>query len=234
MSLRIKIKERLKVKYPNVNLRRFRVNAIADALEEDLEDEATDEEIDTQIDRVNKFMDFAKTAKADDELTTFRKGKEDGPDEDPKTDPKTDEPAKVDPKTKTDQPDFEAILGKFMAPVLQEIASLKADKVSGTRTEKLNTVLAKSDDKFKKTTLAAFKRMKFETDEEFEEYLEELTETAADFIQADADDKLDKSVLPIMGAKSKSGVSSDTVNFIAAKTAAAKGEGGLAGKALSI
>lgn len=234
MSLRTRTKERLKSKFPNVNLSTKRTNALAAALEEDLEDEATDEEIDAELDRINKFAPFAETAKLDDELRNFRskEKKEPGEEGGEKKDPKTEEPDKVDPKTKTEQPDFEAILGKVLAPVLAEIATLKADKTTGSRTAKLNVAIEKADDKFKKTTLGSFKRMKDMSDEEFEEYLEEVTEDAKEWIQADANKSLDNSVAPLMGVKNKSGVSSDVESFITSKKEAAKGTDGLAGKSL--
>lgn len=219
-----KVKERLGIKFPGVNLSNKRLAALADKIK--LEQDADDEAIDEKLDELNEIYPFTEIAKTDDRLRTLEKEKKDNPDPDP--DPKKD-PA---PDPKKDESDVAAIINKALSPLLTEIANLKADKVTGTRQSQLNAVLEKTDDKFKKSINGAFKRMKGLTDEDFEEYLEEVTEQAKEFVQASADESLSSVPLPVLGVKNKSGISTDTSAYIAEKQAAAEGKGSVAGKAI--
>lgn len=68
-----------------------------------------------------------------------------------------------------------AAIEKANAPLLQEIATIKAGKTTETRLSRMEEVLKDVNPELKAKTLKDFGRMAFENDESFEEYLTETT-----------------------------------------------------------
>ncbi len=127
-----KIKARLKVKYPGVNLSNKRLDAIADKIEKKVATDADDAAIDTALDTMNDYHSFADIAKDDDRMRTLEAAK-------PKDEPKPD-PAKPDQaKPADDMPEWAKALveqNKQMAATLQGFQTEKqqksiAEKVKG-------------------------------------------------------------------------------------------------------
>lgn len=179
MSLKAKIKSRLKAKYSGVNLSTKRIDAIADRLSKKLTDESEESEIDQVLEDANEVYPFADIAKDDDRIRTLESKKPADPKEDSDPDP-------ADPKPT----DLAAIVQAAIAPLVQEVATLKAGKIGDTRKSQLEAKLKDSSEKFKGTVLKAFTRMNFETDEDFEAYLVEVEEDAKGFAQSEADEGL--------------------------------------------
>ena len=82
-----------------------------------------------------------------------------------------------------EKPDIKSIIADALAPLTREISTLKAEKATQSRSDLLQAEIAKTPVIFKDTTTKAFKRMNFETDEEFTEYLTEVKEGAKEAIQ---------------------------------------------------
>lgn len=80
---------------------------------------------------------------------------------------------------KTDPTDIASIIAaaieKANAPLLQEIATIKAGKTTETRLSRMEEVLKDVNPELKAKTLKDFGRMTFENDDSFEEYLTETT-----------------------------------------------------------
>lgn len=68
-----------------------------------------------------------------------------------------------------------AAIEKATAPLVQEIATIKAGKTTETRLSRMEEVLKDVNPELKAKTLKDFGRMSFENDESFEEYLTETT-----------------------------------------------------------
>jgi len=68
-----------------------------------------------------------------------------------------------------------AAIEKATAPLVQEIATIKASKTTETRLSRMEEVLKDVNPELKAKTLKDFGRMAFENDESFEEYLTETT-----------------------------------------------------------
>lgn len=77
-----------------------------------------------------------------------------------------------------------AAIQAAMEPLMKEISGLKGAKISGDRSEKLNTILKTAPDAFKAPILASFKRMNFETDEDFSAFTTEITTSRDAFLQS--------------------------------------------------
>ena len=136
---------------------------------------------------------------------------------------KNPEPNGDDPKAKGGDPNdiaaaIKAALAAELAPLKQELAGYKADEVAKSRlqtlTEKLNGC---KDETFKAKALKDFARMKFETDDEFNEY---LTETETDITTANqnaADSALGNQGKPLFTQKAETGVSKGVADYVASQ-----------------
>lgn len=195
-----KVKERLKAKFPGVNLSQKRIDAIADKLK--LPEDADDDAIDERLDELNDVFTFADMARNDDRARTEeaeRKKKEQQDNPTPK--PSNDDP-KPAPKTDSDQPDIAKIVAAAIAPLMQEVASLKAGKVGDTRKAQLEAKLNGLEGvnpKFKTTVLKNYGRMSFENDEAFETFLSEVEDDAKEYVQEEANDGLEGIKAPVKG-----------------------------------
>lgn len=84
---------------------------------------------------------------------------------------------------KGDKPDMAKLISDALNPIVEEINGLKKQKALQTRQELLNEKIKDTPLIFKNTTLSNFKRMNFETDDEFNEYISETEQSAKEAIQ---------------------------------------------------
>jgi len=207
-----KVKERLKAKFPGVNLSQKRIDAIADKLK--LPEDSDDDAIDERLDELNDVFSFADMAKNDDRLRTLeaeKKKKEEQPDK------PDDKPSNEDPKPDPNQPvDIAKIVAAAIAPLMEKMNSYEADKVGGSRKSQLEAKLKDVNPKFKDTVLKNFGRMKFEKDEDFEAFLEEVEEDSKEFIQAEANEDLGGFKTPVQskGGSTKKQISDQEADSI--------------------
>lgn len=99
------------------------------------------------------------------------------------------------------------------APLIQEINSIKAGKVSESRLQQLEGILTDVSPELKAKTLKDFGRMSFEDDSKFSEYLEETKTDIQEINQTITNSSL-AGHQPLFGNKSQDGVSSAVKDFI--------------------
>lgn len=112
-------------------------------------------------------------------------------------------------------------------PLQKELSSFKGEKVTETRLQQLQSKLTNVPEAFKSQKLKDFKRMNFDTEEAFAEYLGEVETDITALNQELADKGLAGQTKPIMGSPNKDGVSSAVSSYIDSKT---KPENTLTGK----
>ncbi|WP_214228646.1 hypothetical protein [Pedobacter sp. B4-66] len=116
--------------------------------------------------------------------------------------------------------------------LIAKVEALEQGKTVESRLTRLQDILKDVDDKevFKIKILKDFKRMSFEKDEDFEEF---LTETGTDleaFNQDLSDKGLSSQTAPLMGESNKNGISTNVQAYIDSKAADSKTGGNLGGK----
>lgn len=157
-----------------------------------LKDDATDEEvsegISDAIDDVLPLLQLTQSA-ADRQVSEYKNAHpapddDDDPDDDPDDD---DDPARRSPsrkgkKGKKDSDDDDSAtlnaikeLTKAVATLQGDVTALKSGNTTNSRTAKVRELL-KDTGKFGERRLKSFSHMKFENEEEFEDYLDELKE----------------------------------------------------------
>lgn len=154
-----------------------------------LKDDATDEEVSEgvsdAIDDVLPLLQLTQSA-ADRQVSEYKNAHpapddDDDPDDDPDTD---DDPARRSPsrKGKKDSDDDDSAtltaikeLTKAVATLQGDVTALKSGNTTSSRTAKVRELL-KDTGKFGERRLKSFSHMKFENEEEFEDYLDELKE----------------------------------------------------------
>lgn len=111
-----------------------------------------------------------------------------------------------------------AEIAKAVNPLQQQLAGFKGQEVSKTRLQSLESKLLNVPETFKAQKLKDFGRMNFDTDEAFNEYLEEFETDITAFNQELADKGLSGHGKPFMGGQNKEGISSSVASFISSKT----------------
>jgi hypothetical protein len=111
-----------------------------------------------------------------------------------------------------------AALAAELNPLKQELAGYKASDVAKTRlqslTDKLNGC---KDETFKAKALKDFARMKFETDDEFNEYLSDTEKDISTANQNVADVALGGHGKPLFTQKDETGISKGVADFVASQ-----------------
>lgn len=108
-----------------------------------------------------------------------------------------------------------AEIAKAVGPIQQQLAGFRGQEVSKTRLQSLEGKLANVPETFKAQKLKDFGRMSFDTDESFNEYLQESETDIIAFNQELADKGLSGHGKPFMGGQNKEGVSSAVASYIA-------------------
>jgi hypothetical protein len=156
-----------------------------------LKDDATDEEvsegISDAIDDVLPLLQLTQSA-ADRQVSEYKNAHPTPDDDDPDPDPDPDDdPARRSPsrkgkKGKKDSDDDDSAtlnaikeLTKAVATLQGDVTALKSGNTTNSRTAKVRELL-KDTGKFGERRLKSFSHMKFENEEEFEDYLDELKE----------------------------------------------------------
>lgn len=159
---------------------------------DDASDEDVNAEIDTQIDAVLPYLQVGQSLanrvieenrkKNDDDETD-----DDDDDESLNTTNRQPGSNKKNPKNKGKNEDEEpAWFKSFREQQEARFAALEGEKVTTTRKAKLEAIL-KDAGTFGTRTLKSFSKMSFENDEEFEEFLSEVTEDLKAYNQERAD-----------------------------------------------
>lgn len=160
-----------------------------------LKDDATDEEvsegISDAIDDVLPLLQLTQSA-ADRQVSEYKNAHpapddddpdlDDDPDPDPDDDPARRSPSRKGKKGKKDSDDDDSAtltaikeLTKAVATLQGDVTALKSGNTTSSRTAKVRELL-KDTGKFGERRLKSFSHMKFENEEEFEDYLDELKE----------------------------------------------------------
>jgi hypothetical protein len=165
---------------------------------DDASDEDVNAEIDKEIDSASRYLPFGQS-QANRLLDEWKKNHpetdDDDNDDDDDDDGASDNQRRQagsntkNPKNKgknDDAPEWAKGLVQTVQTLNDEIAALKGEKVTTTRREKLETLL-KDAGTFGTRTLKSFNKMKFENDEEFEEFYSEVEEDLKSYNQERAD-----------------------------------------------
>ena len=183
---------------------------VADKLE--LKDDATDEEvteaIDDAVDTIVPYLEVVQTV-ADRRLQAYKDSLNNDDDDDDDDDDQDDEPVtpkgRKSPSSKKgkkgnkanddeEDSDLAKALAKALAPFGESLNSLKGQieelqkgKTADSRKARLEA-LVKDTGKFGERAIKAFNRMSFKTEEEFEDYLDEVEED----LESENQDRLNK------------------------------------------
>lgn len=112
--------------------------------------------------------------------------------------------------TKPDDPSdvasiIKAAVAEAVKPLQEKLAGFEGEQVTKTRLQTLEGKLKDMPENFKAKVMKDFKRMNFEDDESFSEYLTETESDIAAFNQELADRGLGQQPKPLMGKAAKEG-----------------------------
>lgn len=137
------------------------------------------------------------------------------------------EPGKTEPPLETEVPAWAKSLIEVNQKAMERLANLETGKTNESRLQSLEGKLEDVPATFKAQKIKDFKRMNFDTEEAFNEYLTETESDIAAFNQEMADKGLSQQSRPMFGKANPDGVSKSVQDFIDSKT---KPESSLGGK----
>ncbi len=187
-----KIISRLKARFPNVNLSKKRLDAIAAKLEKKVEKE---EDIDEALDEANELMDFADIAKQDDRVRTLEAETKKKP-ENPTTPVKEDQ---SQPNEDDGTPVWARALIDSSKKLEEKISAIESEKTADSRKQRLKEKLKDFPEKLRAKAVKDFSRMQFEKEEDFEAYLEETAADLGEFSQQNAASSFASLGSPVVG-----------------------------------
>ena len=163
---------------------------------DDASDEDVNAEIEEKIDAVLPYLQVSQSYANRLVEDARRKNDDDETDDDDDAEPTPKgkrQPGSKSTKNNKDEnndtPEWANALLKTVETLTGEIATLKGEKVATTRKSKLGALL-KDSGSYGSRILKSFDRMKFETDEEFEEFYSEVEEDLKAYNQELADQGL--------------------------------------------
>lgn len=186
---------RFKAKFPKINLSKARM----DGTKLSLADDADDAAIDARLDELNGNFPFEDIAKYDDRSRQPQK-----PEAAPQTKPAVDTADDTDDTLPADTPPWAKTLIKQNKELSDKVAALETGKTVDTRRAQVDKALENASDGFKKQTLKSFERMNFKDDEDFQNYITDVTTDAGESKQQEADSALSGFKAP---AQSKADIS---------------------------
>lgn len=137
--------------------------------------------------------------------------------------PVTDQEPGKEPKPGTDDtPAWAKALIEQNKTLNERLSAFEGSKTTETRLQALQGKLTNVPEAFKAKALKDFKRMNFESEEDFEAYLGEVDTDITALNQELADSKLAGGTKPIFGSKGADGVSSDVAAYVAEMSNQAK------------
>lgn len=132
---------------------------------------------------------------------------------------KRDEPGDPKPDPNNISEIVKAAVAEAVKPFQEKLSGYERDNIAKSRLQSLNEKLANcKDENFKNQTLKDFARMKFDTDDDFNEYLTEKEKDIATANQNKADIDLSNSGgSPLFAQKEESGISKGVAEFVASQ-----------------
>lgn len=143
MTIKEKIKARLKHLWPKANLSTTRIDEISDKLSKKLTDDSDDAAVDGVLNDANDLMDFEATAKNDDRLRTLEKKAKEGDDKGNGDDDKKDDDDKSDKSNDQANPNKELL--EAIKGLKDEIKEIKTGKITETKQAAAQAAFEKSE-----------------------------------------------------------------------------------------
>lgn len=195
-----KVLKRLKPKAASLGFNKKELWGIAEQISDnsDLEEDANDEDIDAAIDAVLPYLKVGQQ-----QANRVVNAKKTTPTPTGDEDEEDDSTATVSQKKKTKESDEEPSWFKsFREKQEARMAALEGEKVISSRKSKLEELLKNAGD-FGKRELKRFSRMKFESDDEFDEYFSEVEEDLESYDQEQGNEALETLAKPVGGKGKK-------------------------------
>lgn len=191
MSVEVKrIKERLKAKFPKVNLSKKRIDEISARLAKKPDDDADDTAIDEVIQDANDFMPFEDIAREDDRVRNLEKKANQKQDPNPSDGEDPKKPSETNDDEDDDVPKWAKSLMDSNKKLSTELQEIKKGKVIETKTKSARE-LFEENETFKslkdKNKDFFFRQINVESETPVEEQIESLESEYKDLVQTQKD-----------------------------------------------
>lgn len=171
-------------------------------IEEDASDEDVNAKINEAIEAVLPFMPFIQS-QANSQFNEWKNAQNsDDEEEEDDSKSKSNKSTKTKENKSDEIPSWAQALNDSIKTLSDQVSVLKGEKLTDTRRAKLEKLL-KDTGAFGTRTLKSFGKMKFENDDDFDEFFSEVEEDLKSFNQERANAGLEKLGMPAGGVNNK-------------------------------
>nr|WP_288892928.1 hypothetical protein [uncultured Alistipes sp.] len=213
---------KLKPKVASLGFSRLEVEGAASRIASNLAEDASDEDIDAAIDAVLPYLELAQTS-ANRIINKAKDG------EGNKSTTATGESKKAEKSSENggkqanengesaganlhNVDELKKVLGGIvsdaLSPITKRLEAIEGGKIADSRLAQVQEIAKKAGGMFEKNILKTFNRMTFESDEDFQSYLDETKADVDTYVQENSNEGLGKSPKP----KGASGGSKDAID----------------------
>lgn len=206
---------KLKPKVASLGFNRMEIEGVASRIANNLGEDASDEDIDAEIDAVMPYLELAQTsanriinkakggaANKPNTATGESRESEEGASKEGAQTKENDESAGA-PNLK-DMDGLKKLLGEIVSnsisPIAKRLEAIEGGKIADKRLSQVKEVAKKVGGSYEKTILKNFGRMNFESDDDFAEYLTEITADVDSYVQDHSNEGLRNSPKPKGGS----------------------------------
>ena len=196
---------KLKPKVASLGFSRLELEGVAARIDGNLKEDATEEDIDAAIDAVMPYLELAQSSAN----RVINKAKEEGGNKsiatgeskntekpEAKEDIEGGESAGANSKNNDLQKTIENAMKAAIAPFAQRLEAIEGEKVTTSRLSKIQEIAKKAGGPYEKTLLKNFGRMTFASEEDFNNYVDEVEADVDAYVQENSNNGLSNSPKP--------------------------------------
>lgn len=206
---------KLKPRVASLGFNRMEIEGVASRIANNLGEDASDEDIDAAIDAVMPYLELAQTSanriinKAKDgdgnkPNTATGESSKTGKNAEKGGEQSEDDTGSTGADDLKDMESLKKFLGEIVSasisPITKRLDAIEGGKIADTRLSQVKEIAKKAGGSYEKTILKNFERMTFESDDDFADYLTEITADVDSYVQDHSNEGLRNSPKPKGGS----------------------------------
>lgn len=204
---------KLKPKVASLGFSRIELEGVAARIDGNLKEDATDEDINAAIDAVLPYLELAQSSanriinKAKEENGNKPSATGESKNEKPKGKEAEEGTESAGAKKSLNNEDLKSTIENAMksvlAPITQRLDAIDGEKTTNTRLAKVQEIAKKAGGSYEKTLLKNFGRMTFDSEDDFNAFIDEVEADVEAFVQDNSNNGLGNSPKPKGGSGGK-------------------------------
>ena len=196
---------KLKPKTASLGFSRLELEGVAARIDGNLKEDATEEDIDAAIDAVLPYLAINKAKEeAGNKPNATGESKNNEKSEGKEAEEGAESTGAKNPKNNDDlKSTIESVMKSFITPIAQRLDAIEGEKTTNTRLAKVQEIAKKAGGTYEKTLLKNFGRMTFNSEDDFNAFVDEAEADVDAYVQDNSNNGLGNSPKPKGGSGGK-------------------------------